>query len=1030
MVRALNPETIQEYLKEIRAKYIQGDYTEVTLRTPFENCVRNLNDDYGLIQEPKRIQKVGAPDFKAFSKNVKVGYIETKDLGRNLDEEIQSEQIQKYRSSIDNIILTNYSRFILLRDQKTLFDFNLFDTSNLISDKFTISDAKKEEFVRLIETFFTYNLPTIKSSEELALELSKKAKLLKYLAKEQLQDDFEKLKNNESTSAIYDFYTCVRELIKDIKTEDCADAYAETITYGLFLAKISCPNGFDRRTASSYIPQSVSIIKKIFTNISGNSLPSSVAWVVDETIDILNISDIKKILLEIDARGKTDRDPFTFFYEGFLSTYDPERRKHLGVYYTPRPVVSFIVNSIHLTLKRDFHRLNGLADDDVTLLDPAVGTGTFLWLVYTLTLVELKNKGLGGLINEKIRNHILKNYYGLEILITPYIIAHLKLALALKKWSYEIKDNERIQVYLANTLEPSESHSLIPFLREINEESKIANELKLKKKILVITSNPPYSGTSVNKGLWIENLLKKGYTKENGVRDEGYYRVDGKPLGERNPKWLQDDYVKFIRFAQWKIDTSKEGIVGFITNHSYLDNPTFRGMRQSLLNSFNRIYILNLHGSSLRHEKTPNGEKDENVFDIRPGVAIAIFEKNNQIKTNGVFYADLYGTRMEKYHWLDRHNIENVQWKELRPSSPHYFFVPKDEKLLKEYNGFPSLTEIFNQYSLSIQTHRDSFVISFNKEDMARKINMFKDLKVPDDFVKQTLNLKDTTSWKVKNARRVINQIDNLQPFVTEILYRPFDVRSVLYHETVVDRMRKDIMKNMKRPNLALLVSKQLASPNFKHVFVTDMLSESCVVSNKTKEGNYHFPLYVYIANEKQKANINEKIINVLKEKYGLEPSPEETFCYIYAILHSNKYRERYAQFLQSDFPRIPLAPTYDNFKELAKIGNQLVELHLMKTKYNSAIKFDVQGTNVVKQVKFRDGKLWINTEQFFDGIPQSAWHFRIGSYNVLEKWLKSRKSRSLSGNEIERFIQIVESINLTLHCMKEIDMIDFLGLT
>lgn len=941
----------QEYFKEIRTKYKTGDYTEITLRTPLENFIRSLSNDYGLIQEPKRTQKVGAPDFKAFNKNVKVGYIETKDLGTNLDEELESEQIQRYRNSIDNIILTNYSRFILLRGQRTPFDFNLFDIYDLDKEKIIISNERKTEFLRLIETFFAYPLPTIKSSEELAFELSKKAKLLKYFAKIQLEEDFQKIKNNELASTIYDFYTCTRELIKDIKTEDCADAYAETITYGLFLAKKSCPNGFDRRTAPSYIPSSVSIIKRIFMNISGDSLPSSVAWVVDETIDILNASDMKNILLEIDTRGKKDRDPFIFFYEGFLSTYDPERRKHLGVYYTPRPVVSFIINSINNILERDFQRINGLADDDVTVLDPAVGTGTFLWLIYTLTLVKLKDKGLRGLIEQKIENHLLKDFYGLEILITPYIIAHLKLSLVLKKWFYEIKDNERIQVYLTNTLEPSESHSLIPFLREITQESKVANELKLKKKILVITSNPPYRGMSVNKGPWIESLLKKGYLKPNGIRDEGYYRVDGKPLEERNPKWLQDDYVKFIRFAQWKVDMAGEGIVGFITNHSYLDNPTFRGMRQSLLNSFNRIYILNLHGSSLRREKTPNGRKDENVFDVRPGVAIAIFEKNSTVKTNGIFYADLYGTREEKYVWLDRHDAENVKWKEVHPSSPHYFFVPQDDKLLEEYNSFLGLTQIFNKYSLSIQTHRDSLAISFDNEDIKKKVDMFKNLKVSDDFVKQTLKLKDTASWKIRKARRIINQISNWQHFVTKVLYRPFDTRCILYHKAVVDRMRNEIMKNMKKPNLALLVSKQLSSPAFKHVLVTDMMSDAHVISNKTKEGNYHFPLYQYIANQKKKSNINEKTMRILKAKYGVTPTPEEILYYVYSVLHSNKYREKYKQFLKYDFARIPFAQSYNDFKKLSKLGNQLVDLHLMKTKHSSAVKFDVEGSNEVKKV-------------------------------------------------------------------------------
>jgi len=1025
----VEPNAFQEYFKEIRNRYLSKDFTEFTLRTPLENFIKSLSKDFDLIQEPKRTEKVGAPDFKAYAIKTKIGYIETKDLGQNLDNELESDQIRKYKESIDNIILTDYCRFILIRANQTLFDFNLFSLPDLENPRFIISGNKMKEFQSLLETFSDYNLPTIRSAEELALELSKKAKLLKYLAKEQIEEDLSKVKNGEPTSSVYDFYGGTKELIKDIEKDDCMDAYAQTIVYGLFLAKINCPSVLDRNTASSYIPRSIGVIKRIFVNISGDSLPSNLSWIVDEITDVLNASDMKSILSEIDIRGKTDRDPLTFFYEGFLATYDPKKRKQLGVYYTPRPVVSFIINSINQILKSDFNKLKGFADDDVTVLDPAVGTGTFLWLIYTLALVELKNRGLSGLIGKKIESHILKDFYGIEILITPYIIAHVKLSLALKKWYYELKGNERNQVYLANTLEPSETHGLIPFMREISEESKTANELKLRKKILVITANPPYRGMSANKGQWIQDLLKKGYTCKDGSKDDGYYQVDGKPLGERNPKWLQDDYVKFIRFAQWKIDMAGEGIVGFITNHSYLDNPTFRGMRQSLMNSFNRIHILNLHGSSLRQEKTPDGNKDENVFDIRPGVAISIFEKNEGSRDKKIFYANLFGKREEKYAWLDRHTISNTIWQELKPKSPHYFFVPKDEGLLEAYKGFPGLDQIFSHYSLSIQTHRDSFVIDFNKEALTKRISVFRDLKVSDEVVRQTFSLEDTSSWKMKEARKIASEIRNWQTFITKILYRPFDSRWLFYHEAVVDRIRKEIMKHMDQPNTALLVSRQLSMPSFNHVFVSDTISESCVVSNKTKEGNYHFPLYLYVDNETRKSNINEEIIKMLEEMYGVAPTPEEIFYYVYATLHCNKYRERYVDFLQSDFPRIPFTKKYNAFKKLAELGKELVNLHLMKTtRLGSSIKFDVQGSNIIEFVEFRDRKVYINDKQFFDGIPEKAWNFYIGAYQVLDKWLKSRKKRELSGNEIEQFIQIVEVINQTLECMKQIDDTKFLG--
>ena len=419
------------------------------------------------------------------------------------------------------------------------------------------------------------------------------------------------------------------------------------------------------------------------------------------------------------------RDPFSFFYEDFLAHYDPEKRKALGVYYTPRPVISFIVKSVNLILKSNFHKVTGFAEDDVTVLDPAVGTGTFLWLVYLLTLVELKNKGLGGIIRSKIKNHIMKDFYGFEILISPYIFAHIKLSIVLSKWYYEMNDTERIPVYLTDTLEPSESHGLIPFMRELNEESRAANEIKQNGRILVLVSNPPYSGTSANKSNWILNLLKKGYGAGDGHYDDGYFQVEGKPLKEKNPKWLQDDYVKFIRFAQRKIDKNGEGIIGFITNHGYIDNPTFKGMRYSLLKSFNRIYILNLHGSILKKDLSPDGSKDENVFDIKQGVAIGIFVKTKKFDDTKLFHADLFGTREFKFDWLDKNTVNSVEFTELNPKSPQYLFVPQGNIFEEKYRTFWDITEIFPVNSVGIVTARDNFTINWTKDEIWNTVSDF-----------------------------------------------------------------------------------------------------------------------------------------------------------------------------------------------------------------------------------------------------------------------------------------------------------------
>ena len=1011
----------QKYLTEVRSTYLQGDYTEGTLRTPFENFIKSFSPSIRLIQEPKRVKKLGAPDFKAFYRARKVGFIETKDLDKNLDKELESEQLKKYIGSINNIILTNYSRFILIRNGHKTFDFNLFAISDLDNAKYIILDDKAKIFTQFINEFFSYKLTTISSAEELAKELSKKAKLLKDFAKDQLEEDLKKVENNESPSSIYDFYEGIRELIKDISIEDCSDAYAQTVTYGLFLARRNCPK-LERKNANFYIPKGVGVIKRIFVNISGDAFPSNISWIIDDVVDVLNASNVKDILTSIDKRGKKDKDPLIYFYEDFINFYEPKKRKHLGVYYTPRPVVNFIVNSINLILKKDFGKSKGFAEDDVHVLDPAIGTGTFFWIAFLLTLKELKDAGLRGLIKEKIENHILKHFYGFEILITPYVISHLKITDLLKRWHYDFKDTDRIQVYLTNTLEPTEVHGLIPFLREITEESRIANQIKMKTPILVVMGNPPYAGMSANKGKWINDLLKKGYSRSDGSKDDGYYTVDSKPLGEKNPKWLQDDYVKFIRFAQWKIDKSGEGVVGFITNHGYLDNPTFRGMRESLLDSFDYIYILNLHGNALKKEKCLDGSKDENVFDIRQGVSIVLFIKNNKLKNKKVFYADLYGLRDTKYQWLDSHTVSNVRWQEIKPISPYYFFIPKDISLLEEYKKFWKITDIFLINSVGVITSRDNFVIDFDRNILKHRIEIFRDTEKSDEYIKNRFKLNDKKNWRLANSRKNVIKNENWKNSIIKILCKPFDSRWIFYEDSLIERSRRNVMGNMMQDNLGLIVSKQVLR-DFKHVFLTETINNFNLLDTSGRFGSgFLFPLYRYSQTGEKQSNISRKLLIDLCKKYNNKITNDVIFYYIYALLHNPTYRRKYDEFLRFDFPRIKFVADYDKFKQLANLGKELADLHLMKKRLPTQIKFDVSDSNIVKKVKYTNGKVFINDDQYFDGISEDIWNFFIGGYQILDKWLKSRKNMALSSIEIENFLQIVEIIRQTIEFMKKID--------
>lgn len=1017
----------QIYFKEIQQHYKTKDTTEHSFRTQLENFLTNLNSKCSPLHESKHDKIFGAPDFKIFFNGIKVGYIETKDLGANLDEILKTDQIKKYSNSINNLILTNYGRFILLRNGETVLDITLFTHSDLNNNKFMISSQRILESVKLFDTFLTYRSLSITTSEALARELSKKAILVKDIAKEQLEEDRIRQRNNESYSSILDFYQGLEELIHDISDDDCVDAYAQTITYGLFLAKIQCQGQIKREFIDQCLPKNIPIIRRIFRDISGSSLPSNLIWIFDEIIEVLNASDIKTIIDEMDKRGKSDRDPFSHFYEDFLRLYDPAKRERRGVYYTPRPVVNYIVNSVEWIIRNNFGKQLGFADDEVTILDPATGTGTFLWLVYLRTLIELKENGLGGLIESKTKNQILKNFYGLEILITPYIIAHLKLAMVLKRWHYELGEGERVQVYLTNSLDQGEDHGLIPFMKEINDERRVAHELVMKRPILAIIGNPPYSGHSANKGKWINDLLKSGYIRADGSKDDGYYFLDGKPIGEKQSKWLQDDYVKFIRFAQWKIDKAGKGIVGFVTNHAYLDNPTFRGMRQSLMNSFEMIYIINLHGNSMKKEKCPNGSKDENVFDIQQGTAIILLVKKPEISERKIKYFDLFGLREEKYQWLDRNTLFSTEWECLKPASPHYLFTPTDLTLQMQYQNFWGVTDIFPLNNVGIVTANDELTIKWTKDEIWNTVIKFSQMKPEDARVYYNLG-NDTTTWNVANAQQDLQNSGLSKDHIIPIQYRPFDTRYTYYtgkSNGFHCRPLYDSMKNMLQENFGLITVRQVAEGIFNHVFITQN-----IVDNRFMRSNKGicslFPIYRY-DNDKKILNINAELLRELEDQYNKSISGLDVFYYIYSILHSRVYRKKFSDFLKMDFPRIPFVPEFNDFYELSRLGKELSDLHLIKKQFPPTIKYEIAGSNIVDSFKYTDGKLFINKTQYFDNVPENIWNFNLGGYQVLDKWLKSRKKRELSVQEILHFIQIVEVLKETIRIMDEIDKINFL---
>ena len=1023
---------LKKYISNLFKTYQKGDAREESYYshlndyfTEFSKTARKKVIDITIL--PKKTE-AGNPDFRIWDGKQKIiGYIEAKDLGVDLDRIEDSEQLKRYLSTFPNVILTNYTEFRLYRDGQ-LIDKVSVARPFVIKKLSTVPPIENEDKLSaLLQRFLDFSLPKTFTAKTLAVELAKRTKFLK--------DEIVTEELKLGTKSIHGFYEAFKEfLIAGISEEEFADLYSQTITYGLFAARLRAPEDFNRKLAYSFIPKSIGILRDIFKFISLEDLPPQMEVIIDDISDVLAVSDAKKILDHYYHEGKGS-DPVLHFYETFLSVYDPATREKRGVYYTPEPVVSFIVHSLHEILKEKYNIADGLASKNVTLLDPAGGTLGFLAKAIETAVKEFESKYGKGPVKSFLKDQILQNYYSFELMMAPYAIGHMKMSFLLEELGYRMEDEERVKYYLTNTLEMQElDESKFPGMSSLSTESHEAGKIKKHVPILVILGNPPYSGHSSNTGEWISNVIKE------------YYQVDGKPLGEKNPKWLQDDYVKFIRFAQWKIDQAGEGVLGFITNHSYLDNPTFRGMRKSLMNSFDEIYILDLHGNSLKKEKAKDGSKDENVFDIMQGVAIAFFIKHKKGNTKSVFHSELFGLRDAKYDWLNKHNINNVKWDKLEPNKEFYLFIPQDQKLQKSYQTFMKITDIFPINSVGIVTARDALTIGRTENEIWDRVRNF--ARLEPELARLTYKLGvDTRDWKVEFAQQDLKDSGLNKNNITPILYRPFDIRYTYY--TGKSRgfhcmPRDEIMHHMQEENIGLVVCRQQNKTGFYHTFVSDKITEACVVSNKTKEINYLMPLYLFPERQGKKKNplvqmmmfeeeveyktrqpnIKKELFDKFKSNFNKKVKPEEIFYYVYAILYSNTYRTKYAEFLKMDFPRIPFTSDYDLFIQLGKLGKQIAELHLLKSKKldNPISKFTIRGNNKVGKPKFEDEKVWINKTQYYNNVKEEVWNYQIGGYQVCEKWLKDRKGRTLKHEELITYSRIITALSKTIDLQSEID--------
>ncbi len=1071
------------YLKSIITALKRGDATEHTHRPALKALIESFDRAVTATNEPKRIA-CGAPDYIVTRSTVPVGYIEAKDVNVDLDTTEDDEQLKRYRGSLNNLILTDYLEFRYYRNGVPTLTARLGKWQK--NGVFKKDEEGEKHVADIFKSFLEAEVETIGSPRELAQKMARLARMIHDLIGKAFGDEGERTNAGELHAQFEGFK---QVLIADLTPAQFADMYAQTICYGLFAARCNHDRkhgAFTRDAAARDLPKTNPFLRKVFQEIAGHNLDERIAWAVDDLVLLLDRADMSAILQDF-GKATRQEDPVVHFYETFLAAYDPKLRETRGVYYTPEPVVSYIVRSVDTILKRDFGLKAGLADASkvkvkvgtgkakekngkekleerevhrVQILDPATGTGTFLYAV--IEQIRELFKGNAGMWPGYVAEHLLPRIYGFELLIAPYAVAHMKLGLQLRQSGYDFESDERLRVYLTNTLEEAHELSGLPlFAQAIAHEAASASAVKKDTPIMVVMGNPPYSGHSANKGEWVNNLLRG--IDGVGNKTANYFHVDGAPLGERNPKWLNDDYVKFIRFSQWRIEQTGYGVLGFITNHGYLDNPTFRGMRQALMETFDDLYLLDLHGNSKKKEKSPDGSKDENVFDIQQGVAIAIFVKHAkghqaQRKPTQVHVADLYGMRASKYAWLAEHEISNTKWKTLTPKTPQYLYQAQNEKLRKEYERYPSFVDAMPLNVLGFQSHRDDFAIAFDKEKLQTRFTEMRAERLSDAEFAEKYEVADSSGWQLKQARQSIRRDVFWKMNIIQCAYRPFDTRWAMFDEVAMDRPRRELKNHVAgRENMCMGVGRQGLAVN-DSIWSLATVSDCPIDANVFRRGGVNvFPLWLYPQpkkdllqepNNDRQPNFSAEFLAEIKTKIG-RATPEQIFYYLYAILYSTGYRTRYAEFLKRDFPRVPLTSDKALFTKLVKLGERLVNLHLMTADTNEISRFPIAGSNEVVKVEFKLiaqgdigdtplvkskakkraaaqedalGRIYINPAQYFDDVPQSAWEYHIGGYQVCQKWLKDRKGRQLSYDDIKRYHGIIAALAETMALQAEID--------
>ncbi|GAA8864342.1 DNA methyltransferase [Helicobacter pylori] len=1038
---------LKEYLESI--KDLTPEKNELTHRSSLQNLLSRLKDNFNkefkIEHEPKRDQ-ASQPDFRVSFQGLSIGYIENKRAGTDLRKIVESEknkQILKYLELNPNLMLTDYLNFMWVgKDENNapLIKKEISVASlDELSKPLKPNPQTERDLIELFKSFFNYEAAPITNAKDFATHLSPHTRYLK--------DVLIKYQDKAQVSSIFKNFK--EYLYEELSFEDFSDALAQTLTYSLFLSKLNHPfEKINLDNVRSSIPKNFAVIREMADFLKKLDEIKEIQWLLNEILSSINHVDMDSILKDL----KDDKDPYLHFYETFLSAYDPKLRESKGVYYTPDSVVKFIINALGSLLKTHFKDAplglkSALDNENIKLLDFATGTGTFLLEAFRKALETRKTSDGGISTKEDKYQNLLKQFYGFEYLIAPYAIAHLNLSQAFKEeFKKPLKEDDVLQIILTNTLiQPSEIAAYRGLQPIFEKELKSAQKIKKDENILIITGNPPYSGASENKGLFewevkatygiepefqtieieknikladkIQTLLKNIQTQKESKSSSKDALKALKSLHskyklqkEKNPKWLLDDYVKFMRFAQNKIESLGHGLFGFISNNAFLDNPTFRGLRHSLLECYDELYILNLHGNARKKEEAPQGAKDENVFNIMQGVSINLFVKKAQTTKQKIHYYDVYGERAEKYAFLAQNDLNSIEWLELTPREPFYSLLPVETRLLDEYEQGFSVRDMFQISSVGIATGKDRIFIANNTESLKEQI-----LRYCNEFNEQC---------------------------VKDIHYRPFDIRKVYYDTKKLERARENTFKHMLPPpptnpktpnqtrkNVALITSRRFCQSQKSGVgFVSNKISDLHTWTCPGMEGGdyvnslYHNPNYT--------ENFTPEFRSFIDKHYSHHFEPLEVLGYIYALLYSPNYRKRYEDFLKADYPKILFTNNRDLFRALSLLGIELIGLHVLNQEslnhsfeklkdatigescYSPSSKLtEAHDRNpIIKKPSHNEleQRLYINHSAYFRGVSEEIYHYMIGGYGVLDKYLKSHKNEPCDFDHVSNIIKVI----------------------